>query len=159
MSGKVTPGWASAHLRPIRPGAVSIDAAEQLAVHQTLVRYAFALDQQDLAALEGVLTEDSRWSFLFANEVERRFDGRAAILDLVRTAADSATDQLRHTLSNIVLHSADATTAEAQAYLQLTSTSSTGVTLIGTGFYRFSLRQGTGGWRISELFLGTDTSW
>ncbi len=54
MSAKAAPGWGSTHLAAIGPGAVALAPAEQFAVHQALVRYAFALDQRDLAALESV---------------------------------------------------------------------------------------------------------
>ena len=55
MNAQATPGWGSTYLAAIRPGEVTLDAAEQLAVHQALARYAFALDQHDVEALEAVL--------------------------------------------------------------------------------------------------------
>lgn len=50
-------GWGSNHLDATPAGEANLDPAGQLAVRQTLARYAFALDHGDLVALEGVLTE------------------------------------------------------------------------------------------------------
>lgn len=160
MSSKATPGWRSNYLDTIRPETVALAPTEQLAVHQVLVRYAFALDQQDLAALEGLLTENARWTFKIAGENDLGpVVGRAAILEFVRAAIDAETDQRRHNLLNVVVHSGDATTAQAQAYLMLTSNAGGGSGVIATGFYHFRLDHARGEWRIAELFLGTDNAW
>lgn len=162
MNAQAAPGWGNAHLSEIRPDTVALDPAEQLAVQQALVRYAFALDQQDLAALESVLTENATWTFKFAGENDLGpITGRAAILDFVREAIDAETDQRRHNLVNLVVHSADADagTALAHAYLMLTSNAGGGSGVIATGFYTFRLERDGGQWRIAELFLGTDNAW
>ncbi|MER8155634.1 nuclear transport factor 2 family protein [Streptomyces sp. NPDC094472] len=160
MSAKAAPGWGGAHLAAIRPGKVALDPAEQLAVHQTLARYAFALDQQDLEALGAVLTEDATWAFKIAGESGLGpVVGRAAILAFVRDAMDAETDQRRHNLVNVVFHRADAETALVHAYLMLTSNAGGGGGVVATGFYTFGLECAGGEWRIAELFLGTDNAW
>jgi ketosteroid isomerase-like protein len=160
MSAQAASGWGNAHLSPIRPGEVALDPAQQLAVHRTLVRYAFALDQQDLTALESVLTENATWTVRVAGQDDLGpVTGRAAILDFVREAIKAETDQRRHNLVNLVVHSGDAGTALAQAYLMLTSNAGGGSGVIATGFYTFRLERADGEWRIAELFLGTDNAW
>ncbi|MET1072819.1 MAG: nuclear transport factor 2 family protein [Umezawaea sp.] len=160
MSAKAAPGWGSTHLATIGPGAVDLSPAEQLAVHQVLVRYAFALDQQDLAELGSVLTEDATWAFRIADRNDLGpVTGRAAILAFVREAIDAETDQRRHNLVNVVLRGADAGTAIAHAYLMLTSNAGGGSGVIATGFYTFRLDHAGGEWRIADLFLGTDNAW
>ena len=52
-------GWGSSYLTATPAGEVNLSSAERFAVQQTLARYAFALDQHDLVALAGVLTEDA----------------------------------------------------------------------------------------------------
>ncbi|WP_216207052.1 hypothetical protein [Amycolatopsis aidingensis] len=42
--------------------------AERLAVHETLARYAFALDQHDSTAPETVLAEHATWTFEIPGE-------------------------------------------------------------------------------------------
>ncbi|MCS7477081.1 nuclear transport factor 2 family protein [Umezawaea endophytica] len=160
MSVTAAPGWGSAHLAAIVPGAVALAPAEQFAVHQVLVRYAFALDQRDLTALGSVLTEDATWAFTIAGRNDLGpVAGRAAILEFVREAIDAETDQRRHNLVNVVIRSADATTALAQAYLLLTSNAGGRANVIATGFYTFRLERSEGEWRIADLFLGTDNAW
>jgi len=125
-----------------------------------LVRYAFALDQQDLEALGAVLTEDATWAFKIAGGSDLGpVVGREAILEFVRAAMDAETDQRRHNLVNVVFHSADADTALLHAYLMLTSNAGGNSSVVATGFYTFRLEHAGGEWRIAELFLGTDNAW
>lgn len=160
MSAKAAPGWGSTYLAAIRPGEVALDPAEQLAVHQALARYAFALDQQDLEALGAVLTEDATWAFKIAGESDLGpVVGREAILEFVRDAMAAETDQRRHNLVNVVFHSADADTALVHAYLMLTSNAGGSSSVVATGFYTFRLERAGGEWRVADLFLGTDNAW
>ncbi|MGR6968136.1 hypothetical protein ACU639_00675 [Streptomyces cynarae] len=63
MTATAAFGWGSSHLTAMPAGEVDLEKpAERLAVHQTLARYAFALDHGDLMALEGVLTKDTTWT-------------------------------------------------------------------------------------------------
>ncbi|GAA5158950.1 MULTISPECIES: nuclear transport factor 2 family protein [Amycolatopsis] len=150
------PGWGREYLAPIRPGEVNLDPAEQLAVHQALARYAFALDQRGLEALSDVLTDDATWTFKIAGAQDLGpVTGREAILDFVRQAMAAETGQRRHNLLNVAIHSASADSALVQAYLMLTSNAS----VLATGFYTFRLVRTVDGWRIAELFLGTDNAW
>ncbi|MTD59119.1 nuclear transport factor 2 family protein [Amycolatopsis pithecellobii] len=160
MSTKAVAGWGSTYLAAIDPGEVALDAGEQFAVRQALVRYAFALDQHDLAALEGVLTEDATWTFKIAGETDLGpVAGRVAILEFVRQAWDAETDQRRHNLVNVVFRSADSGRAVVHAYLLLTSNAGGGSGVIATGFFTFRLEHAGGEWRIADLFLGTDNAW
>jgi ketosteroid isomerase-like protein len=157
VKATAVPGWGSSYLMETPAGDVDLDPEERFAVQQTLARYAFALDQQDLVALEGVLTEDATWTFTIAGEAEHGpFAGRAAILDFVRGALDAQTDQRRHNLINIVFDSADADTAVVRTYLVLTSNAGGSPSVIATGFYTFRLERGESEWRIAKLFLGMD---
>ncbi|MHB9859884.1 nuclear transport factor 2 family protein [Streptomyces sp. YIM S03343] len=152
-------GWGSSYLTATPAGEVNLDPAEQLAVQQTLARYAFALDHGDLVALEGVLTEDATWTASIAGEVDQGpFIGRTAIVDLVREATEAQTEQRRHNLINTVFHRADADTAVVWTYLMLTSNAGGSPTVIATGFYTSTLQHAEGEWRIARLFVGLDNS-
>lgn len=130
-----------------------VESAVNLAVQQALVRYAFALDQQDATALESVLTEDAVWRFTVAGGGDLGpVAGRSAILGFVQGNWAAQTHSSRHNLTNVVVDRADATTAEAQAYLLMTSSPGP----ITTGSYRFTLRRVENGWRIADLFLSMD---
>ncbi|MDT0611233.1 nuclear transport factor 2 family protein [Streptomyces lancefieldiae] len=152
-------GWGSHHLEATPAGEVRLDPAGQLAVRQTLARYVFALDHADMAALEGVLTEDATWTAVIADETEQGpFIGRAAILDLVRGAAQAQTDQRRHHLTNLVFRRADDGTAVVWAYLTLTSNADGDPAVVTTGFSTFTLRHAENAWRITDLFIGLDSA-
>jgi ketosteroid isomerase-like protein len=160
MSAKAAPGWGSTYLAAVRPGEVALDPAQRFAVHQSLARYAFALDQQDLEALKAVLTEDATWAFKIAGESDiGPIVGREAILEFVRDAMDAETDQRRHNLVNVVFHRADADTALVRAYLMLTSNAGGNAGVVATGVYSFRLEHAGGEWRVAELFLGADNAW
>ncbi|MEU0299205.1 nuclear transport factor 2 family protein [Streptomyces sp. NPDC006175] len=152
-------GWGNSHLLTTPAGEVDLDPAGQLAVQQTLARYAFALDHGDPVALEGVLAEHATWTASIAGEAEQGpFIGRAAILDLVREETEAQTEQRRHNLVNLVFHHAEADTAVVCAYLMLTSNAGGSPTVIATGFYAFTLRHAEGEWRIAKVFVGLDNA-
>ncbi|CAM3578255.1 nuclear transport factor 2 family protein [Kibdelosporangium persicum] len=130
--------------------------AERLAVHETLARYAFALDQHDSTALETVLTPDAIWTFKIPGEPALGpIAGREAILEFTRTAWITETGQRRHHLTNVVVRGADTTTALATAYLMLTSDAA----VLGTGVFTFRLNRTGSEWRIVELLLAADNTW
>lgn len=130
--------------------------AERLAVHETLARYAFALDQHDSTALETVLTEHATWTFEIPGEPALGpIAGREAILEFARTAWAAETEQRRHHLTNVVVRGADTRTALATAYLMLTSNAA----VLATGVFTFRLDHTGGEWWIAELFLAADNAW
>ncbi|MGW5580859.1 nuclear transport factor 2 family protein [Micromonospora chokoriensis] len=151
-------GWGSSHLDATPAGRVDLNPAGQLAVQQTLARYAFALDHGDLMALEQVLTEDAVMTLMMAGGEPISFVGRAAIIDLTQGATEGQTDQRRHNLTNIVIRRADAGTALVWTYLTLTTSAGGTPALVTTGFYTFELRLAEGEWRIANLFVGLDSA-
>lgn len=85
--------------------------------------------------------------------------GRAAILDLVRQSAEAETEQRRHHVLNVALHSGDSTAAQGHAYVLLTSNEGGSSVVLAAGFYRFRLAYVEGAWRIADMLLGTDNNW
>jgi ketosteroid isomerase-like protein len=151
-------GWGSGYLTAM-PGEVNIGPADRFAVQQTVARYAFALDHADLVALEGLLTEDATFTATIAGEEGiGPFDGRAAIVDLVRESTQAQTDQRRHNLTNVVIRGADGDTAVVWAYLMLTSNAEGRSSVVTTGFYTFTLRRAGSEWRIAKIFVGMDNA-
>jgi hypothetical protein len=82
--------------------------------------------------------------------------GREAILDFVRGTLTEQAAQQRHNLANISVSAATAGTADAQAYLMLTSSAGGAPSITATGFAMFKLEKSDSRWRIAELFLGFD---
>jgi hypothetical protein len=123
------------------------------------VRYAFALDQHDLAALGQLLTGSATWTFSIAGQtILGPVNGRDAILDFVRGSLAEQADQRRHNLFNISVSAAATSTADAQAYLVLTSSADDAPSITATGFIMFKLEKSESCWRIAELFLGFDNA-
>ena len=150
---------ARSHLTPAPSPDAELSPSAWLGVQQALARYAYALDQHDPASLAAVLTDDATWTFTVAGAAgPGPFTGRAAILDFVRAATETATDQRRHHLTNIVFSGADADTVTANAYLMLTSDAGGSPSVIATGFYSFSLERSGTQWQIARLLLDMDAN-
>jgi ketosteroid isomerase-like protein len=152
-------GWGREYLGKAPGKVADLEPAEHFAIQQTLARYAFALDQHDLAALEQILTGSATWTFSIAGQATLGpVSGREAILDFVRGTLEEQADQRRHNLVNISVFAATTSTADAQAYLMLTSSADGAPSIIATGFAMFKLEKSESGWRIAELFLGFDNA-
>jgi len=157
MSVTAISGWGREYLGKAPGKVADVDPAQHFAIQQTLVRYAYALDQHDLAALEQLFTSSATWTFSSAGQAALGpISGREAILDFVRGTLTEQAAQQRHNLANISVSAATAGTADAQAYLILTSSAGGAPSITATGFAMFKLEKSDSRWRIAELFLGFD---
>lgn len=124
-----------------------------------VAHYAHALDELDVPALEAVLTEDTTWTFTVPGQgVLGPVAGRTAVLDFVRAGQAAQTGTVRHHLSNILVRTADADSADVRAALLQTRNTGENVQVISTGVYTFGLRRSDSGWRIAELTLALDNA-
>jgi len=128
-------------------------------LQQAVANYAHALDELNVPELEAVLTEDTTWTFTMPGRgVLGPVAGRAAVLDFVRDGHTAQTGRVRHHLTNVVVTTTDADTAEVRAYLVQTRNTGESIQMISTGVYTFGLRRSDGGWRIAELTLALDNA-
>lgn len=128
-------------------------------LQQAVAKYAHALDELNVPELEAVLTEDTTWTFTMPGRgVLGPVAGRAAVLDFVRDGHTAQTGRVRHHLTNVVVTTTDADTAEVRAYLVQTRNTGESIQMISTGVYTFGLRRSDGGWRIAELTLTLDNA-
>ena len=128
-------------------------------LQQAVAKYAHALDELNVPELEAVLTEDTTWTFTMPGRgVLGPVAGRAAVLDFVRDGHTAQTGRVRHHLTNVVVTTTDADTAEVRAYLVQTRNTGESIQMISTGVYTFGLRRSDGGWRIAELTLALDNA-
>lgn len=128
-------------------------------LQQAVANYAHALDELNMPQLEAVLTEDTTWTFMMPGQgVLGPVTGRTAVLDFIRDGHTAQTGRVRHHLSNVVVATTDAATAEVRAYLLQTRNTGESIQMISTGVYTFSLRRSDGGWRIAELALTLDNA-
>ncbi|MEU6010134.1 nuclear transport factor 2 family protein [Streptomyces sp. NPDC047453] len=128
-------------------------------LQQAVANYAHALDELNVPELEAVLTEDTTWTFTMPGQrALGPVAGRTAVLDFIRDGHTAQTGRVRHHLSNVVVTTADAATAEMRAYLLQTRNTGESIQMISTGVYTFSLRRSDGRWRIAELTLTLDNA-
>ena len=163
QSGGAAPAWGRLQghvsLGQAGRGEVSAqEAADRLAVLDTIGRYAWAYDARDLDALAGVLTEGAVWvGDVMGSVPVGPFEGRQTIVEWLHEHMKNQTSQRRHCTMNPVVTSWDGTTARVQTYLLLFAAPDAKTELVTTGFYRFDLvKQPTGEWLISHLFGGFD---
>lgn len=128
-------------------------------LQHVVANYAHALDELNVPALEAILTQNTTWSFTVpGQEVLGSVSGRTAVLDFVRDGHAAQTGRVRHHLSNVVVDTADANSAEVRAYLMQTRNTGENVQVISTGVYTLGLRRSDSGWRIAELTLALDNA-
>jgi hypothetical protein len=109
--------------------------------------------------LTKVLTEGTTWTFTVPGHgVLGPVAGRAAVLDFVRDGHAAQLGRVRHHLSNVVVKTVDANSAEVRAYLLQTRNTGDNVQVISTGVYTFELCRSDSGWRIAELTLALDNA-
>jgi 3-phenylpropionate/cinnamic acid dioxygenase small subunit len=123
---------------------------EEARIQRVLVRYAQALDERDWAALDEVFTDDARVRYESIGE----FSGRAAIVEVVRTAL-APCGRTQHLIGNFRI-ALDGPRATASCYLQAIHRGlgeRAGDTLTVWGEYRDRLERRAEGWRIAEREL------
>ncbi|MEU8665090.1 nuclear transport factor 2 family protein [Actinoplanes philippinensis] len=124
-----------------------------------VANYAHALDEPNMPALEAILTQDTTWTFTVPGQgVLGPVAGRTAVLAFVRDRHAAQTGRVRHHLSNVVVQTADADSAEVRAYLLQTRNTGDDVRVISTGVYTFGLRRSESGWQIADLTLALDNA-
>ncbi|GIE76620.1 hypothetical protein Aph02nite_25700 [Actinoplanes philippinensis] len=126
---------------------------------QVVANFAHALDELNVPALEAILAQDTTWTFTVPGQgVLGPVAGRPAVLAFIRDGHAAQTGTVRHHLSNIVVTTADANSAEVRAYLSQTKNTGENAQVISTGVYTFGLRRTDSGWRIADLTLALDNA-
>jgi hypothetical protein len=156
-----SPAWAHAigaldmHA-PIRPQEQSA-ALERSLVVERIARYCWAYDERRADLLGDCFTDDAVWEGNVAgtNQVGP-MRGRQAIVKWLTEFWPHQHDQRRHMVLNTVIEEQGATEALLLCYLLLLSAKAERASIESIGFYRLSLANESGEWRISHLFGGFD---
>ena len=123
---------------------------EEAKIHRVLNRYAEALDACDWAGLDEVFTDTATAHFQGIG----KFDGRAAIVQLVSSVLSSAA-ATQHLLGNVRIE-VNGKDARAKCYLQAIHTGKgkyEGQRMTVWGEYRDRLALTPSGWRITHREL------
>lgn len=130
---------------------------DRLAIHELMGRAAYALDERDLEMLAASFAGDAVMSVRIAGgEPLGPFDGREAIMDLMKDSMGQQTDQRRHVMSNLFIDDDDPERPRVTSYLTLFGTENGEVRLICTGIYHDEVRRENGRWVLAKRHLDLD---
>lgn len=132
-------------------------AADKLAIHELLSRAAYSFDERNMDMLEQCFTPDATMLVNITGSGEvGPFEGRAAIMELMKATLDAQTDVRRHVISNFFFESEGETEATAVSSLVVCSVEHGKIDVIISGIYRDDVMKGGDDWRISHRHLDLD---
>lgn len=135
---------------------------EQLAdrelIRETVARYGWAYDERREDVLGACFAEDATFTATIAGATDMGpFEGRAAIVEMLKGVWETQTDQRRHCVLNLIIDDLTADRATVHCYIAVTAAENGVARLMMTGFYRNRMSKADGVWRIAEFFGGFDT--
>jgi 3-phenylpropionate/cinnamic acid dioxygenase small subunit len=138
---------------------MNLSLEQRLAIHELLGKAAYAYDQRDLDLLESCFDIDAVMSMRIAGgDLIGPFEGRDAIMQLMKNSMAEQTDVRRHVVSNIFFES----TGEQPVVisnLTLLSTQGGVASLLATGIYRDTVVEEAGSWRLRSRHLDLDSTY
>ena len=138
---------------------MNLSVEQKLAIHELLGRAAFAYDERDLAMLEDCFSAQARFTMRIAGgDLIGPFEGREAIMGLMRGSLEEQSDVRRHIISNIFFDdTADGVTAVSN--LTLVATENGEIQLLSAGLYRDTVIDEGGTWRVLKRHIELDKSY
>lgn len=134
-----------------------MNTVEKLEIHELLSRSAYALDERDLDMLEACFAKDGVMSLRISDgDLVGPFDGRDAIMKLMRDSMDAQSDKRRHVASNIFFESMTANTATVISNLSLFSIENGAIAIISSGIYRDEVVKNGDRWEIAKRHIDLD---
>jgi len=138
---------------------MSLTVEQKLAIHELLGRAAYAYDERDLEMLEDCFSPDARFSMRIAGgDLVGPFEGRDAVMGLMRNALQEQTDVRRHVISNIFFETG-ASAITAISNLTLLATENGEIRLLSAGVYRDTVVEEDGAWRVLSRHIELDKSY
>ncbi len=138
---------------------MSLTAEQKLAIHELLGRAAYAYDERDLAMLEDCFSAGACFSMRIAGgDLVGPFEGREAIMGLMKSSLAEQTDVRRHVISNIFFdHSGEEIVAISN--LTLVATEHGEIRLLSAAIYRDTVVEEDGTWRLLKRHIELDKSY
>ncbi|MDH4040638.1 MAG: nuclear transport factor 2 family protein [Gammaproteobacteria bacterium] len=138
---------------------MKLSTEQKLAIHELLGRAAYAYDERDMQMLENGFADNAGMSMRIAGgEIIGPFNGRDAIMELMRSSMAQQADVRRHVVSNIFFEE-NGENPVAISNLTLVSTLDGKAEMLATGVYRDELIEQGGAWRILKRHLELDSSY
>jgi len=134
-----------------------MNASDKLAIHELLSRAAYAFDERDLDMLEQCFVPDASMLVNIADGTTYGpFDGREAIMGLLKGALDAQTDTRRHVISNFFFEEEGDENAVAVSQIVLFCTEDGQIRVLTSGIYRDVVEKIGGNWQISDRLLNLE---
>lgn len=136
----------------------SLSTQDQLDIQYLLARAGSTLDDHALDDLGPLFAENASFSLRIARgELMGPFEGRTAIIDMMRSAVSAQTDQRRHVISNIFLGpQREDGTVEVTSNLTLLATENGEIQLLSSGVYHDRVIRTEAGWQLLTRHLELD---
>lgn len=133
-------------------------ALDRAAAAEMPARYAHAVDNDDLAALEDCFTPDAvLWVEVPAAGRSMVHEGRPAIIDLFRDSFKAHRTR-RHIVSSVVVSAMSDESARVRSYITVLGIEGDVIRQSASGVYEDLVVPADGGWRIKERRGLFDTS-
>lgn len=131
--------------------------ADRGQINDVLNRYAWGYDENKLDVIGECFTADAVFSMRIADgDLIGPFEGREAILGLMKGSLESQTDQRRHVTTNVFFESDERDAAEVMSYLTLISVADGRLNVLSSGWYRDRFVLDGDRWRIRDRYLQLD---
>ena len=137
-----------------------MDATNKLEIYELLARSAYALDERKLEVLEDTFSEGAAFVIDIAGvDGEVSFEGRDAIMGLMKNSMAEQSDQRRHVVTNVFIESTGDARAVAISNITLTSVEDGAIRLVTSGLYRDEVVCEDGRWRIAGRRIELDMAY
>ena len=134
-----------------------MDALQKFEIHELLSRAAYSFDEHDYEMLENCFAANATMLVNIADgQVFGPFEGREAIMALMKATLESQSDTRRHIISNFVFESTDVEDATVITQIVLASTQNGEIKLVTSGIYRDEVRLIDGHWQIVDRLLNLE---
>ncbi len=134
-----------------------MNTEDRLAIRELMARAAYALDERDLAMLEASFAEDAVMSLRIAGgDLVGPFEGREAIMGLMKGSMEEQSDQRRHLVSNLFIDDFDSAQPGVTSNLTLVATENGVIQLISAGIYRDRVRRDGNRWVLVRRHIDLD---
>ena len=135
---------------------MSLSMEQKQAIQEMLAAGAYAYDERDMEALAAGFTEDATMSMRIAGgDLIGPFEGREAIMGLMRGAMDEQTDVRRHVIANS-FYDESGEHPVVTSVLTLIATENGITRLLATGIYRDTVVERDGRWCLLKRHIDLD---
>lgn len=125
------------------------------AIENLINRYSLGYDTADMDGIASCFTDGAVFRMKLPGNDPVSFEGKEAIMSLMRQSAQTQTDQRRHVNSNLIVHgTADGITTTTH-YLTLLATENGEIRVLSAGVYRLEI-VGDDDLRLNVLDLELD---